>query len=98
MSHSFKHFPAGTWISCKSQHKGKKKASRRFRHKVAALLHKGQYSKLPIKSIELTSTWDLGGDGKSFYGFYNPATLIFRGRKHKIYSDPSEWWSQLMRK
>ena len=98
MSHSFKHFPAGTWICCKSQHKGKKRASRRFRRKATVLLHKGLYLDLPMKSIELTSPWDLGGDGKFFYGIYNPATRTFRGRKHKIYSDPSEWWSRMMRK
>ena len=26
--------------------------------------------KLPLRQIELTSPWDLGGDGKRFYGYY----------------------------
>ena len=28
----------------------------------------GQYDRLPNKPIEVTDPWDLGGDGKTFFG------------------------------
>ena len=34
------------------------------------LIQQERYANLPLKSIELTSPWDLGGDGKAFYGFH----------------------------
>ena len=98
MSHSTKHFPCGTCCCCKSQHAGKKHASRRFRRKARSLIRQGRYDHLPRKSIELTSPWDLGGDGKMFYGFYDRLTDIYRGRKHRLYLLPDEWWLRLMRK
>ncbi len=98
MSHSFKHFPASTCCCCKSQHRGKKNASRRFRRKVNILIRQGKFDKLPFKSIEITSPYDLGGDGKMFYGFFDPKTKIYRGRKHRFLTDPSIWWEKSMRK
>lgn len=98
MSHSFKHFPAGTCCCCKSQHRGKKNASRRFRRRTKILISQGKFDKLPFKSIEITSTWDLGGDGKMFWGFYDPTTKIYRGRKHGFFVDPTLWWEMSMRK
>lgn len=44
-------------------------ASKRFRRKVKVLMHQESYEQLPFLSIELTSPWNLGGDGNSFYGF-----------------------------
>ena len=34
------------------------------------LVQQERYEHLPQKSIEITSPWDLGGDGKVFYGFH----------------------------
>lgn len=68
-SRSRKKFPAGVNCCCKSQKKGKKVASKRFRRKVKVLMHQESYEQLPFLSIELTSPWNLGGDGNSFYGF-----------------------------
>ena len=65
-----------------SQKKGKKVASRRFRRKVKVLMHQESYERLPFFSIELTSPWDLGGDGKSFYGFRSEC----------------DWYEKVMRK
>lgn len=98
MSHSFKHFPAGTCGCCKSQHRGKKNASRRFRRKTKILISQGKFDKLPFKSIEITSPWDLGGDGKMFFGFFDPKTKIYRGHTHPFFVDPSLWWEKSMRK
>ena len=69
MSGSRKKYPAGTVCGCKSQKRGKQIASKRFR-------------RLPYRSTELTSPWDLGGDGKCFYG-YHP---------------DKEWYAKIMRK
>ena len=41
-----------------------------------------KYERLPYRSTELTSPWDLGGDGKCFYG-YHP---------------DKEWYAKIMRK
>ena len=68
-SRSRKKFPARVNCCCKSQKKGKKVASKRFRRKVKVLMHQESYEQLPFLSIELTSPWNLGGDGNSFYGF-----------------------------
>ena len=72
MSRSRKKFPAGVVCGCKSQKRGKQVASKRFRRRV----------RLPYRSTELTSPWDLGGDGKCFYG-YHP---------------DKEWYAKIMRK
>ena len=82
MSRSRKKFPAGVNCCCKSQKKGKKVASKRFRRKVKVLMHQESYERLPFFSIELTSPWDLGGDGKSFYGFRSEC----------------DWYEKVMRK
>lgn len=51
-----------------SQHPGKKAASRRFRRVTKMHLQAGKEI-LPIKSIEITNTYDLGGDGKVYYPY-----------------------------
>ncbi|WP_244436576.1 hypothetical protein [Bacteroides timonensis] len=35
------------------------------------LISQGKYELLPTHSIELTSPWDLGGDGKTYYGYHS---------------------------
>lgn len=82
MSRSKKKFPAGVICCCKSQKQGKKIASKRFRRHVKILIHRKKYECLPYRSIEIISPWDLGGDGKTFYG-YHPEC---------------EWYIKIMRK
>lgn len=65
MSRSYKKTPIHTILGRMSQHQGKKTASRRFRRAVKVQLQKGN-EVLPEKSIELTNTYDLGGDGKMY--------------------------------
>jgi hypothetical protein len=82
MSRSRKKFPAGVVCGCKSQKRGKQVASKRFRRRVRILMRLRKYERLPYRSTELTSPWDLGGDGKCFYG-YHP---------------DKEWYARIMRK
>lgn len=65
MSRSFKKTPIRTILGKMSQHRGKKAASRRFRRVSKVRLQKGD-DVLPEKSIEITDTYDLGGDGKVY--------------------------------
>ena len=50
--------------------------------RVRILMRLRKYERLPYRSTELTSPWDLGGDGKCFYG-YHP---------------DKEWYARIMRK
>ncbi len=68
MGKSKKKFPTGTWTA-NSQKCGKQFSHRRFRRKEKCLIQKGKYESLPYRQYELTNQWDLGGDGKAFYGF-----------------------------
>ena len=65
MSRSFKHTPIRTILNKMSQHRGKKAASRKFRRIAKMDLQDGKEI-LPLKSIEITDTYDLGGDGKVY--------------------------------
>ena len=67
MSRSKKKQAGGTFAACKSQKKGKQLASRRFRHRARTEMASGREERVPFKSIELTPTYDLGGDGKGLY-------------------------------
>ena len=73
MSRSYKRTPVRTFLEKMSQHWGKKAASRRFRRLAKMRLQKGEEI-LPEKSIEITNTYDLGGDGK----VYRPDDLNWR--------------------
>lgn len=66
MSRSRKKVPVSTFACCKSQKKGKIMASKRFRRLVKSLLSQGE-ELLPMKSHDVTSTYDLGGDGKTYW-------------------------------
>ena len=82
MGKSKKRTPVCTNCCCKSQKRGKRISHRKFRRKESILLHTGKYSQLPRKQHELTESWDLGGDGKSyFHGLLN-----------------EDWYIRLMRK
>ena len=65
MSRSRKKNPVRTIAACKSQKAGKTAASRRFR-RIAKMLLQGGKDLLPEKSIEITKTYNLGGDGKVY--------------------------------
>ena len=82
MSRSRKRIPGSTWCCCKSQKKGKQASSRKFRRKAHVLLHQGKDHLLPFKAFEVMRSWDLGGDGKAFFGFH----------------PEEEWYVKLMRK
>ena len=82
MSRSRKRMPVTTWCCCKSQKKGKQASNRKFRRKAHVLLHQGKDHLLPFKSFEAMHSWDLGGDGKAFFGFH----------------PGEEWYAKLMRK
>ena len=81
MGKSRKKIPAGTCY-CKSQKKGKQFSHRRFRRRARMFLLSGTESKLPLLQRELTNPWDLGGDGKTYYGYY----------------PDEEWYQRTMRK
>ena len=69
MSKSRKRFPAGTCCCCKSQKRGKQISHRKFRRLEHVLMHNYHFEKLPMLQYELTRQWDLGGDGKCFWGW-----------------------------
>ena len=69
MGKSRKRTPAGTCCCCKSQKQGKQKSHRRFRRRESLLIHCEVYDRLPYRQYEITNKWDLGGDGKCFWGF-----------------------------
>lgn len=81
MSRSRKHTPAGTWGRCKSQKRGKQYCNRLFRrmehcalskyafnHNRSSELDDSKVDYLPNKPMEVMSEWNLGGDGKHYYG------------------------------
>ena len=82
MSRSKKKTPASTCCCCKSQKRGKQFCNRKFRRRERMMMGKGKYDRLPNKPIEVTDPWDLGGDGKTFWGF----------------SPDEDWFIRLMRK
>ena len=51
MSRSKKKFPAGVWCGCKSQKKGKRVASKRFRRYTKILIAQAKYDLLPKRLI-----------------------------------------------
>jgi len=67
MTRSRKKIAIATNCCCKSQKKGKQAANRKFRRRARTELASGREEHVPLKSIELTDPWDLGGDGKSYY-------------------------------
>ena len=82
MGKSRKRTPAGTWCCCKSQKKGKQICHRKFRRKEHVLVKLEKYSQVPFRQYEIVSQWDLGGDGKCYFGYY----------------PDNDWYIKLMRK
>ena len=66
MSRSRKKNPGHTWCG-RSQKKGKRFSNRRFRRSEHLSLSMGDFLSLPLRTRELTSQYDLGGDGKGFF-------------------------------
>ena len=64
MSKSRKKVPSGTWTKCKSRKKGKQLSHRRFRRSEKMAIVSDREIFLPLRQIELTYSWSLGGDGK----------------------------------
>ncbi len=81
MGKSRKRVPVSTCCCCKSQKRGKQFSHRRFRRCERMVIKSGE-TFLPIKQYELTNQWDLGGDGKTYWG--------------KLIGE--EWYERLMRK
>ena len=67
MGKSRKRTPAGTYIG-RSQKRGKKKSHGRFRRCERMLIQSENFDSLPHRQYEITNQWDLGGDGKCFWG------------------------------
>ncbi|MBQ7062876.1 MAG: hypothetical protein IJM88_06275 [Bacteroidales bacterium] len=68
MGKSRKRTPASTCLG-RSQKRGKKKSHGRFRRRERMLILSGRFDRLPYRQYEITDQWDLGGDGKCFWGF-----------------------------
>ncbi len=68
MGKSKKKFPCGPCIG-RSQKCGKQISHRRFRRREHVLIQAGNYDRMPYRQYEITDCWDLGGDGKYFWGF-----------------------------
>ena len=68
MGKSKKKTPAGTWTG-HSQKRGKKYSHSRFRRCEHMLISSGHFGCLPYRQYEITEQWDLGGDGKCYWGF-----------------------------
>ena len=68
MGKSKKRTPAGTCLG-RSQKRGKQKSHGRFRRREHMLILSGRFDRLPYRQYEITNQWDLGGDGKCFWGF-----------------------------
>lgn len=82
MSRSRKRTPVGCWVCCKSQKRGKQVCNRKFRRQERQKMGVGDIETLPLRTYEVMSPWDLGGDGK---GYFHP-------------KPEEEWYIRLMRK
>ena len=82
MSKSRKRTPVCCWVCCKSQKRGKQICNRKFRRREHQCISVGDYEELPLYTIEVISSWDLGGDGKA-YQHGDPQ---------------EEWFTKMMRK
>ena len=82
MGKSRKRTPVSTWCCCKSQKRGKQISHRKFRRRERLLTHSEMYGRLPFRQWEIVKQWDLGGDGKCYFG----------------HEPTAEWYIKLMRK
>jgi len=82
MGKSRKRTPVSTWCCCKSQKQGKQMSHRMFRRREHVMVHSELFKNLPLRQWEIVEQWDLGGDGKAYWG----------------HSPEEEWYIKLMRK
>ena len=82
MAKSKKKTPVSTWCCCKSQKRGKQFSHRKFRRHEKVCLATGNYDSLFFRQWESVDQWDLGGDGKCYWGR----------------QPEEEWYVRLMRK
>ena len=82
MGKSRKKTPVCTWCCCKSQKRGKQISHRKFRRLEQVLVHSEKFDVLPKRQWEIVEQWDLGGDGKQYFG----------------HSPSENWYIKLMRK
>ena len=82
MGKSRKRTPVSTWCCCKSQKQRKQMSHRMFRRREHVMLHSEIFENLPLRQWEIVEQWDLGGDGKTYWG----------------HSPGEEWYIKLMRK
>jgi hypothetical protein len=82
MGKSRKKTPVSTICCCKSQKQGKQACHRGFRRKERMMILTGRYETLPYRQHEIMNQWDLGGDGKAYWGHF----------------PDREWYIKLMRK
>lgn len=82
MGKSKKRTPVCTWCCCKSQKVGKQISHRKFRRREQMLIYTEEFGKLPFRQWEIVKQWDLGGDGKHYFG----------------HSPGEDWYLKLMRK
>ena len=82
MGKSRKRTPVCTWCCCKSQKRGKQISHRKFRRLEQVLVHSEKFDILPNRQWEIVEQWDLGGDGKHYFG----------------HSPSENWYIKLMRK
>ena len=54
-------------MCCKSQKRGKQVCNRKFRRQQRQKMRVGDYQSLPLRTFEVMSPWDLGGDGKGYF-------------------------------
>ena len=67
MSRSRKRTPICCWVCCKSQKRGKQVCNRKFRRQERQKMGVGDIETLPLRTYEVMSPWDLGGDGKGYF-------------------------------
>ena len=82
MGKSKKRTPISTFCCSKSQKRGKQICHRKYRRIEHMMLRSNNDEHLPIRQYEIVSPWNLGGDGKVYWGHY----------------PDKEWYKKLMRK
>ena len=78
MGKSRKKTPVSTWCCCKSQKRGKAICHRKFRRHERMCLATRNYEAFFFRQREVVDQWDLGGDGKYYYGHHPEEEWYFR--------------------
>jgi hypothetical protein len=78
MSRSRRKTPIGGHAS-ESEKQDKRKANRKFRRREKNMIKKGNYDNLPVNMNEIINVWDMGKDGKAYFGYHKGDVYIGRG-------------------